>query len=58
MTVEDGELDEWMEKIADSDEEVFEEFGEEAIRFVKQSILREKTLDFLLNKAKGEDPNA
>ncbi len=58
MTVEDEELDEWMEKIANSEEDEFEEFGDEAIRFVKQSILREKSLDFLLDKAKGEESNA
>lgn len=58
MTVEDEELDEWMEKIAGSEDDKFEELGEEAIRFVKQSILREKTLKFLLNKAKREDSNA
>jgi trigger factor len=58
MTVAESELDEWMEKIAESDGEEFEEFGDEAIRFVKQSILREKTLDFLLDRAKKEGSNA
>ena len=58
MKVEDNELDEWMEKIADSDDESFENLGEEAIRFVKQLILRKKALDFLFAKAKGEDLNA
>jgi trigger factor len=58
MTVAESELDEWIEKIAESEKDEFEEFGEDAIRFVKQSILREKTLDFLLNRAKKEDSNA
>jgi len=58
MKVEEEELDEWMEKIADSDDESFENLGEEAIRFVKQLILRKKALDFLFAKAKGEDSNA
>lgn len=58
IAVAESELDEWMEKIAESEEEEFEEFGDEAIRFVKQSILREKTLDFLLDKAKKEGSNA
>ena len=58
MKVEEKELDEWMEKIADSDDESFENLGEEAIRFVKQLILRKKALDFLFVKAKGEDSNA
>jgi trigger factor len=57
MTITEEELDEWLEKIAESEEEEFEELGEEAIRFVKQSILREKTLDFLVDKAKKEDPS-
>ncbi len=56
MTVEEEELDKWLEKIAESEEEGFENLREEdAIRFVKQSILREKTLDFLVNKARKED---
>lgn len=55
MTIAEEELDKWLEKIADSEEEAFDELGEEAIRFVKQSILREKTLDFLVNKAIKED---
>lgn len=57
MTVEDNELDEWMERIADSEEEQFEELGEEAIRFIKRLILREKTLDFLIEGAKEEGSN-
>ncbi len=55
MTITEEELDNWLEKIAESEEEEFEKFGEEAIRFVKQSILREKTLDFLVDKARKED---
>ncbi len=55
MTISEEELDKWLEKIAESEEEEFEKFGEEAIRFVKQSILREKTLDFLVKKARKED---
>jgi len=55
MTIEEEELDKWLEKIAESEEEEFEELGEGAIRFVKQSILREKTLDLLVNKARKED---
>ncbi len=56
MTIEEEELDKWLEKIAESEEEVFENLREEdAIRFVKQSILREKTLDFLVNRARKED---
>lgn len=55
MTISEEELDKWLEKIADSEEAEFENLGEEAIRFVKQSILREKTLDFLVNKVKKED---
>ena len=58
MKVEEKELDEWMEKIADSDDESFENLGEEAIRYIKQLILRKKALDFLFAKAKGEDSNA
>ena len=55
MTIEEEELDKWLERIAESDEEEFEHLGEGAIRFVKQSILREKTLDLLVNKARKED---
>jgi trigger factor len=58
MTVAESELDDWIEKISESEKDEFEEFGEDAIRFVKQSILREKTLDFLLDRAKKEDSNA
>jgi trigger factor len=56
MTIAEEELDKWLDKIAESEEETFENMREEdAIRFVKQSILREKTLDFLVNKARKED---
>ncbi|MBN1695229.1 hypothetical protein JW879_07515 [candidate division WOR-3 bacterium] len=56
MIIAEEELDKWLEKIAESEEEGFENLREEdAIRFVKQSILREKTLDFLVNKARKED---
>jgi trigger factor len=56
MTIAEEELDKWLEKIAESEEEEFENLGEEeAIRFVKQLILREKTLNFLVNKARKED---
>jgi trigger factor len=57
MIVDEHELDEWLEKIAESNKEEFEdieEFGEEAIRFVKQSILREKTINLLVDRAKKE----
>jgi trigger factor len=56
MTIAEEELDKWLERIAESEEEEFENLGEEeAIRFVKQSILRKKTLDFLVNKVRKED---
>ncbi|MEO0293881.1 MAG: trigger factor [candidate division WOR-3 bacterium] len=53
MEITEAELDQWMDRISESDE--FEEYGEEAIRFVKQSILRRKTMDFLIEKAKKEE---
>lgn len=52
FTIEENELDEWLEKISESTDDELEEMGEEAIRFVKLHILRNKSLDFLLEKAK------
>lgn len=53
--IEESELDEWMEKIAESEMSDFDEMGEESIRFIKQSILREKSIDYILNKEKEEE---
>jgi len=52
LTIEEKELDEWVEKITESEDNELEEMGEEAIRFVKLHILRNKALDFLVEKAK------
>jgi len=54
LSVEEKELDEWMEKIAESQDDEMEEMGEEAIRFVKRSILRNKALDYIVEKVKKE----
>jgi trigger factor len=50
--VEEKELDEWMEKISESEDTEFDEIGDEAISIIKLQILRKKALDFLLEKAK------
>ncbi len=57
LKVGEKELDEWMEKIAESEDAEVEEMGEEAIRYIKQSILRNKALDYLIDNAKKEDSN-
>jgi len=50
--VEEKELDEWMEKISESENTEFDEVGDEVISIIKLQILRKKALDFLLEKAK------
>ncbi len=52
LKVEEKELDEWMEKISESEDTEFDEIGDEAISIIKLQILRKKALDFLLEKAK------
>ncbi len=52
LSIEEKELDEWMERLAESEDNELEEMGERAIRFVKLQILRNKALDFLVEKAK------
>jgi len=56
LVISEEELDKWFDKLAESDEEEFDNLDEEtALRFVKQLILREKALNFLVEKARKED---
>lgn len=54
LEVEDKELDEWMEKIAEEGAESIEELGEEAIDYIKLSILRDKSINYIMEEATGE----
>jgi trigger factor len=56
ISIAEEELDKWLDRLAESDEGEFDNLDEEtAIRFVKQLILRQKALDYLVDKAKKED---
>jgi trigger factor len=56
ISIAEEELDKWLDRLAESDEGEFENLDEEtALRFIKQLILREKALDFLVDKARKED---
>ncbi len=56
ISISEEELDKWLDRLAESDEEEFDNLDEEtAIRFVKQSILRKKALDFLVERTVKED---
>ena len=56
ISIAEEELDKWLDRLAESDESEFNNLDEEtALRFIKQLILREKALDYLLDKAGKED---
>ena len=56
ISISEEELDKWLDRLAESDEAEFNNLDEEtALRFIKQLILREKALDYLLDKAGKED---
>ncbi|MCK4421117.1 trigger factor [candidate division WOR-3 bacterium] len=57
LTIEEKELDEWMDRIAESEDNKLDEMGEEAIRFIKHTILRDKALDYLVEKVSEEVKN-
>ena len=56
ISITEEELDKWLNRLAESDEGEFDNLDEEtALRFIKQLILRQKALDYILEKARKED---